>query len=277
MSSSGQPYFCYQCNRTVRISPSPSPSSDLLCPTCNGGFLEELENPNPNQQTLNLNPFDSPFPFLSSPNSPHPFDDLSAFFGGMVPPPSATARPNDTEVFNPFLFLQNYLQTLRANGANIQFVIENNSPGESGTVRAPLQRNSFALAEEAKQMPCKHITILSAILPWLELHNSCPVCRYELPTEDADYEHRTRANRTSAQNVSGSTDAVNAVADGNAGNRDNPETPRSVERRFRISLPWPFRSSFGSGAETSNSGTSGGDADTNPGSRGSEPRHEDLD
>nr|ACT21194.1 zinc finger protein [Carica papaya] len=340
MSSSGQPYFCYQCNRTVRISPSPCPSSDLLCPTCNGGFLEELENPNPNQQTLNLNPFDSPFPFLSSPNSPHPFDDLSAFFGGMVPPPSATARPNDTEVFNPFLFLQNYLQTLRANGANIQFVIENNSPGgsgPSGAFRLPgslnlgdyflgpgleqliqqlaendpnrhgtppasksaiealptikifqempdsdssqcaVCKDSFALAEEAKQMPCKHIYHSQCILPWLELHNSCPVCRYELPTDDADYEHRTRANRTPAQNVSGSTDAVNAVADGNAGNRDNPETPRSVERRFRIFLPWPFRSSFGSGAETSNSGTSGGDADTNPGSRGSEPRHEDLD
>ncbi|KAK7314752.1 hypothetical protein VNO77_33280 [Canavalia gladiata] len=351
---SGEPrqYFCHQCNGTVSISLSPS--SDLLCPNCNGGFLEELEIPTPNPVPNPTNPFfsfTSDFPVAGTATIPlvfsggnQPFDDLSTLFGNRSD--TATGEP-----FNPFVFLQNYFQTLRAGGANVQFVIESGEPG--GTFRFPgnvthgdyffgpgleeliqhlaendpnrygtppasktaveglpdisvteellatdsaqcaVCKDTFGLGEIAKQMPCKHIYHADCILPWLELHNSCPVCRYELPTDDPDYEQRAhhgggglgggvgpQVNWNLSVGAGGSTDSS-----GSAGGGDN-----SQRRRFRVSLPWPFRQSV---AETSNvgndnnnnnsnsnSGNNGGQSNSeNRGNRNfeSETRQEDLD
>ncbi|XP_022761346.1 E3 ubiquitin-protein ligase Praja-2-like [Durio zibethinus] len=41
---------------------------------------------------------------------------------------------------------------------------------------------------EVNQLPCLHVYHPSCILPWLSARNSCPLCRYELPTDDKDYE-----------------------------------------------------------------------------------------
>ncbi|XWS35448.1 hypothetical protein CRYUN_Cryun21dG0126800 [Craigia yunnanensis] len=41
---------------------------------------------------------------------------------------------------------------------------------------------------EVNQLPCLHVYHPSCILPWLSARNSCPLCRYELPTDDKEYE-----------------------------------------------------------------------------------------
>jgi hypothetical protein len=57
----------------------------------------------------------------------------------------------------------------------------------------------FEEGEGTRQMPCGHLFHPRCILPWLEKTNSCPLCRHELPTDDADYEeykkHKARAKQ----------------------------------------------------------------------------------
>ncbi|KAI5081289.1 hypothetical protein GOP47_0004472 [Adiantum capillus-veneris] len=67
--------------------------------------------------------------------------------------------------------------------------------------QCPVCKDDFELQAEVQQMPCKHIYHPDCILPWLAQHNSCPICRFELPTDDADYEARKRQSFPGNSNV----------------------------------------------------------------------------
>ncbi|XP_021755296.1 E3 ubiquitin-protein ligase CIP8-like [Chenopodium quinoa] len=49
-------------------------------------------------------------------------------------------------------------------------------------------KDGVNVGEFVKEMPCGHGYHGDCIVPWLEARNSCPVCRFELPTDDAEYE-----------------------------------------------------------------------------------------
>lgn len=74
------------------------------------------------------------------------------------------------------------------------------SPTEAALEKkCPVCLGLFDEEDEVKELPCSHTFHSTCILPWLQKINSCPLCRHELPTDDADYEayrkHKARAKQ----------------------------------------------------------------------------------
>lgn len=57
-------------------------------------------------------------------------------------------------------------------------------------------KDSLLVGTLVNQLPCFHLYHSYCILPWLNTQNSCPLCRYELPTDDADYEDKKQSDRS---------------------------------------------------------------------------------
>ncbi|XP_010278933.1 PREDICTED: uncharacterized protein LOC104612961 [Nelumbo nucifera] len=80
-------------------------------------------------------------------------------------------------------------------------IVVNEEQEKGGGLVCAICKDSLPIGTESTQLPCLHFYHPSCILPWLSARNSCPLCRYELPTDDKDYEEkRNAASRTIGNN-----------------------------------------------------------------------------
>ncbi|KAJ1388536.1 Zinc finger, RING-type [Sesbania bispinosa] len=79
---------------------------------------------------------------------------------------------------------------------NLPSVVVTQEDVDKNNALCAVCKDEFGVGEEVKQLPCSHRYHGDCIVPWLGIRNTCPVCRYEFPTDDADYERR-RVQRSS--------------------------------------------------------------------------------
>lgn len=88
--------------------------------------------------------------------------------------------------------------------------------GEEG-LDCAVCKEVFSLGNETTQLPCLHLYHAHCIVPWLSARNSCPLCRYELPTDDKDYEERKQ------------NDVVDVVSEDGSSSDDGTEAGEEEE------------------------------------------------
>lgn len=188
-------YWCHECDMSVTLLPSQSP---LICPDCSrSDFLEEMEPtpthlpssssaPSPPPQSLTDSDDDDDAGSASEPDDRPPSsraDRVRRLIGLLsegsgdgddsLPlfPPPAPARSG------PY----------PASVASIE-ALPTVCISDSHATSLPscaVCKEDFALRSSARCLPCSHLYHSDCIVPWLSLHNSCPICRAPLPSRSS--------------------------------------------------------------------------------------------
>jgi len=110
----------------------------------------------------------------------------------------------------------------------------------------------FKLQETVRKLPCLHLYHENCIVPWLELHGTCPICRKSLIHEGKDMGSNSRPTMVDSSNLlsgrersvgnnsadSNSELELSLVSNGNGNNSNNTtSTSSGGGRRLHISLP----------------------------------------
>ncbi|GFY94279.1 RING-H2 finger C1A [Actinidia rufa] len=150
-------------------------------------------------------------------------------------PPRTGQRPANFGELHPALGLEEWIEQLTMNDRQGPPPAPRSSIEAMPTIKithrhlntdshCPVCKDKFELGCDARQMPCNHIYHSDCIVPWLVQHNSCPVCRLELPPLGSGSARSNR--RLSGDN--GSTSSGRENSGSNHGRR-NP-----------LSFLWPF-------------------------------------
>ncbi|CAH9147839.1 unnamed protein product [Cuscuta epithymum] len=181
-----QTHWCHECDMSVLLCPSTS-SPVVRCPHCSSDILEQMDSLDP-----------SPLPNLGSIPSLAPLlvDHSTALIPSddnfLLDSPSLNRLIHRMATTNDAFTSTNrhHNPTSKSALQSLKVIQIGASILEKDPILAcPICKEEFLLNLEVKLLPCKHMYHSDCILPWLEINNSCPVCRFLLPSrEDEDFE-----------------------------------------------------------------------------------------
>jgi E3 ubiquitin-protein ligase RNF115/126 len=184
-------FYCYECEATISLpAPVTTPSRPLLCPRCRSDFLEE----NPNPLTSSPPPPPPPPPGFHSDSSSEEPDDLDLWIDHTAAPAYLSRLYDDpTSVATAAATAVSVLQQQGHRGGQGQppapaasiAAVPTVEVSEPATVCA-ICKDDLPLAVAARRLPCGHLYHSVCIVQWLEMHNSCPVCRSCLPSTNLE-------------------------------------------------------------------------------------------
>nr|RLV63599.1 hypothetical protein DV515_00018111 [Chloebia gouldiae] len=183
-------------------------SQEYTCPRCESGFIEEVTDdsryrksreiqaifltaipwttaPPHNSQRIIQQIFAGFFANSALPGSQHPFS-----WSGML-----HSSPGDYAWGQSGLdaIVTQLLGQLENTGpppadkekiSSLPTVLVTQEQVDTG-LECPVCKEDYTVAEQVRQLPCNHVFHSSCIVPWLELHDTCPVCRKSLKGEDS--------------------------------------------------------------------------------------------
>lgn len=151
-------YWCHECELSIHLLTTNT--SPQLCPHCHCDFLE-LMDPSPTSTTTDTATF-----LLDSPSFHHFLQHFNN---------NSNNHHHCSE--NKRSSMSDSIPTIKITSSMLEL---------DPILICAVCKDQFFIDVDAKQLPCKHLYHPDCILPWLSTHNSCPLCRFELPTMTAE-------------------------------------------------------------------------------------------